>query len=372
MRIALVDPLSYTPPYDDELAGALARRGHEVELLTSEYLHGEAPTPEGYRRREVFLPISSRLLRRAPRARARLALKAAEYLPSVRRLLRCIEELDPDVVHLQWLPRPELDVRWVRRLVRRRPTVLTAHDVVPRREQALPAWRRALVLVDRVVVHSHRALGQLGELGVEPERIERIPHPVFEPAAPPGPPHGRTLLFFGLLRAYKGLDVLVRALPRIPDVRLVVAGDPFDPVEPAQALAAEVGVADRIEWRLGFLSEDQVAELMTDAAVVVLPYRRLDSSGVLATAIGYRRPVVVSDVGSLGEIVREFGAGLVVPPGDEAALGDACAGLLADEGALTRAYEGAARAASELTWEASAQEHERIYGEIRGTNRRGL
>jgi len=81
---------------------------------------------------------------------------------------------------------------------------------------------------------------------------------------------------------------------------------------------------------------------------------------------------VVSDVGSLGEIVREFGAGLVVPPGDEAALGAACARLLADGAVLTRAYEGAARAASTLTWEASAREHERVYDEVRGTNRRGL
>jgi glycosyltransferase involved in cell wall biosynthesis len=111
---------------------------------------------------------------------------------------------------------------------------------------------------------------------------------------------------------------------------------------------------------------------MEKAAAVVLPYRKLDSSGVLATAIGYRRPAVVSDVGSLGEIVREFGAGLVVPPGDEAALAAACSSLLGDEKALAQAYEGAARAAASLTWDASAQEHERVYDTIRGTNRRSL
>ena len=221
-----------------------------------------------------------------------------------------------------------------------------------------------------MVVHSQRGVGQLEKLGVQ--ALVRIPHPVFEAANPPGPPHGRTLLFFGLLRDYKGLDVLIRALPWIPDARLVVAGDPLDPVEPVQALARELGLADRIEWRLRFIGETEVAELMAEAAVVVLPYRRLDSSGVLATAIGYRRPAVVSDVGSLGEIVREFGAGLVVPPGDEAALATACTSLLSDEKALTNAYEGAAKAAATLTWEASAQEHERVYEEIRSTNRRGI
>jgi glycosyltransferase involved in cell wall biosynthesis len=366
MKLVLLDPLAYTPPYDHHLAAALAQRGHDVTLLTSAFLHGDAPAPEGYRREEVFVPLSTRLLRRAPRARFRMALKGAEYVPSALRLLRRVRELDPDVVHLQWLPRPELDVHWLRRL--QRPSVLTAHDVVPRRARALPSWRRALGLVDRVIVHSRRAVEQMQELGVEGELIR---HPVFEAAAL-GPPSGKTLLFFGLLRDYKGLDVLVRALPRIPDARLVVAGDPLDPVEQVQALAAKLGVADRIEWRLGFVPDGEVPGLMASAAAVVLPYRKLDSSGVLAAAIGYRRPVVVSDVGSLGEIVREFGAGLVVPPGDEAALGDACARLLSNPAELARAHEGAERAASELTWEASAQEHERVYDAIRGTNRRGL
>jgi glycosyltransferase involved in cell wall biosynthesis len=364
MRIALVDPLAYTPPYDHHLAAALARRGHDVTLLTSAFLHGDAPEQDGYRREELFLPLSTRLLRGRPRSRARLALKGLEYVPSAWRLLRRIRELDPDVVHLQWLPRPELDVRWLRRLGG--PTVLTAHDVAPRRERALSAWRKALGLVDRVIVHSQRAVEALREF--DPTLIR---HPVFE-GAHLGPPHGKTLLFFGLLRDYKGLDVLVSALPRIPEARLVVAGDPLDPVEPVQAVAAELGLANRIEWRLRFIGDSEVAELMEAAAVVVLPYRKLDSSGVLATAIGYLRPVVVSDVGSLGEIVREFGAGLVVPPGDETALANACSSLLGDEKALAHAYEGAAKAAASLTWDASAQEHERVYEETRSTNRRGI
>ena len=364
MRVALVDPLAYTPPYDHHLAAALGRRGHDVTLLTSAFLHGDAPESAGYRREELFLPVSTRLLRGAPRARFRLALKGIEYLPSVARLLRRVKQLDADVVHLQWLPQPELDVRWLRRLGR--PTVLTAHDVFPRRERALPAWRRALGLVDRVIVHSERAAEQLREF--DPVLIR---HPVFE-GVPLGPPQGKTLLFFGLLRDYKGLDVLIRALPRIPEARLIVAGDPLDPVEPARRLAGELGVADRIEWRLRFIGDMEIRDLMESAALVVLPYRQLDSSGVLATAIGYRRPAVVSDVGSLGEIVREFRAGLVVPPGDEAALAAACSSLLEDGDALQGAYEGAAKAAASLTWDAAAQEHERVYEEIRSTNRSEL
>jgi glycosyltransferase involved in cell wall biosynthesis len=358
MRIAIVDPLSYTPPYDDGLAAALARRGHDVTLLAGPFLHGAVPEPVGYVREEVFLPVSGRLFRPLPRARLRLLLKGVEYLPSARRLLSRLDALAPDVVHVQWLPRPELDRRWVRRL--RAPSVLTAHDVMPRRARARAVWPGLLGWFGRVVVHSEHAVEQLAEFGVE---ARRIPHPVFAARLELPPPEGQTLLFFGLLREYKGLDVLVRALPDVHEARLVVAGDPIDPVEPLMALAAELGVADRIEWRLRFLPDEEVVTLLKAAAAVVLPYRQHDSSGVLATAIGYGRPVVVTDVGSLGEIVGEFGAGKVVPPDDAAALAQACNEVLKPD-ELGRAAAGARAAAAALTWDAAAEAHERLYEEI--------
>ena len=130
MRIVLVDPLAYTPPYDHSLAQALGEKGHDVTLLTSRFPHGRAPEPDHYGREELFAPVSTRVFRRSP---LRLAAKGLEYAPSVARLVRRIERIDPDVVHVQWLPRPELDLRWLRRVADDRPLVLTAHDVLPRR-----------------------------------------------------------------------------------------------------------------------------------------------------------------------------------------------------------------------------------------------
>jgi len=360
MKVAIVDPLSYTPPYDDGLAAALARRWHDVTLLAGPFLHGSVPEPVGYVREEVFLPVSGRLFRPVPRSRLRLLLKGVEYLPSARRLLTRLEALEPDIVHVQWLPRPELDRRWIRRI--RTPSVLTAHDVVPRRERARAVWPGLLGWFGRVVVHSQHAVGQLAELGVD---ARRIPHPVFEGLEVLPPPQGKTLLFFGLIREYKGLDVLVRALAEVPEATLVVAGDPVDPVEPALALAQELGIDDRIDWRFGYVPDAEVPALLEQAAVVVLPYRQHDSSGVLATAIGYGRPVVVTDVGSLGEQVREFAAGRVVPPGDAPALAEACRSLLQSADDLERAAAGARRARAALTWDASAEAHERLYEELR-------
>jgi glycosyltransferase involved in cell wall biosynthesis len=277
-----------------------------------------------------------------------------------------VHELEPDVVHVQWLSLPRLDLRWLRSMAADTPTVFTAHHALPRDHGAgTDSRKRIYELVDRVIVHSRRGVADLEALGIERERIAYIPHAVFESDAHEEPvsPNGSTLLFFGLLRAYKGIDVLVRALAHIPVARLVVAGDPLDPVEPLQRLARELGVDTRIDWRLGFLPDEEVAELMREATVVVLPYRRTDASGVLATAIGHGRPTVVSDVGSLGETVRDFGAGEVVPPGDERALAAACL-RLHDPDRLAAAFEGTRAARKALTWDAAAREHERVYEAI--------
>jgi glycosyltransferase involved in cell wall biosynthesis len=370
VRITLADPPSYTLPYDSSLAAALANRGHDIELLAAHFPFGEPPRAEGYERREISSAAAARILRRAPRSRIRLAVKAADYAPTVARLLRRVGAFDPAVVHVQWLALPQVDRMWLRRLAARRPVVFTAHDVLPSRtKDDISLWRGIFATVDRVVVHGAGAVERLAEIGVPRGRITRIPHPLFEAAGEePSAPNGNTLLHFGLLRWSKGLDVLLRALPaiaeQVPDVRLVVAGDPLEPVEPLQRLAEEEGVAARVEWRLGFVGESEIPPLMATATAVVLPYRQIESSGVLATALGHGRPAVVTDVGSLGATVREFGAGRVAPPEDPAALAAACVELLADPSALAEAYAGTTRARAALSWDAAAEAHEQLYDEV--------
>jgi glycosyltransferase involved in cell wall biosynthesis len=366
MRIALLDPPSYSPAYDHHLASALGRRGHDVELLTSRFAHGEPPSPDAYRRRELFLPLSGRLLRRAPRSRLRFLVKGADYAPSVLRLVRGVNAFGPDVVHVQWLARPRFDLRWLGRLGRNRPLVLTIHNVLPHEGEADAEQRRRLYTAfDRVVVHTQRGVEQLEGFGVPAGRIVKIPHGTFNapPAASIQPPAGRTLLFFGLIRRYKGLEVLIRALPEIRDARLVVAGDPIDPVEPVQQLAKELGVADRIDWRLGYLPAAEVEHLMREATLTVFPYRGGESaSGALSTAFGHGRPAVVTDV--LGETVAEYGAGAVVPPEDPGALAAAVSHLLDDPEARAEAFRGTERAREALSWDAIAEAHERLYADL--------
>jgi glycosyltransferase involved in cell wall biosynthesis len=347
MRVVLADPPAFTPAYDHALAAALAHRGADVELLTSHFRFGDAPAPDGYRRSEPFYPLSSRVFRRS---RLRLPLKVVEHVPGSVAMLR----RRPDVLHLQWLAAPELD----RVLLRPRvPTVFTAHDLLPRRTaHKLALWRTLLGRFDRIVVHSERGRETLAGLGVD---ATVIPHPVF-PTDPPRADDGRTLLCLGTIRPYKGLGDAIAAAKRIDGARLLVAGDPLEPVNGYRAQAGDIA-----EWRLGYLPQGELERALSEATIALFPYRpELDQSGALLQALGAGVPAVAYDVGGLAEPVQRFGAGRVVPAGDVDALAAAARELLEDMTALDAARAGARRARETLTWDAAAAAHLDLYRQL--------
>ena len=341
MRVVIADPPAFTPWYDHELAAALARTGTDVEVATSRFRFGELPPPQGYQRRERFYPLSSRLF---GRSRARLPVKALEHIAVAASLAR----LRADVLHVQWLAVPQLDV-----LVGfRSPSVFTAHDLLPRRTAGRrDLWRRLLAQFDRVVVHSERGREALAELGVD-ARV--IPHPVY-PSMATASDDGHTLLALGVIRPYKGLADAIEVTRRLPDVRLVVAGDPAMPLDGLRD-------APRTEWRLGYLPRPELDRALSEATVALFPYRaELDQSGALLQALGAGVPAVAYDVGGLAEPIERYGAGRVVPAGDVEALAEAVRQLLADP---APARAGALRARAELTWDAAASAHLELYREL--------
>ena len=325
----------------------MGRAGAQVELVTSRFRFGEVPAPTGYRRTELFYPLSSRLFHRSW---LRLPLKAAEHVPGTAALLL----RKPDILHLQWLAAPELDGRLLRPRV---PSVFTAHDLLPRRTAARrELWRRLLARFDRVVVHSEHGRETLLGLGVD-ARV--IPHPVF-PSDPPRADDGRTLLCFGVIRPYKGLADAIAALDRVDGARLLVAGDPMEEINGYRLQAG-----DRAEWRLGYLSQAEVERAFSQATVALFPYRpELDQSGALLQALGAGVPAIAYDVGGIAEPVRRYGAGRVVPAGDVESLADAIRELLDEPAALDEARAGARRARAELTWDAAARAHLELYEEL--------
>jgi glycosyltransferase involved in cell wall biosynthesis len=349
VRVVLADPPSFTPQYDHELAAALARAGAEVELVTSRFRFGEAPTPDGYLRTEVFYPLTSRLFRRS---RVRLPLKLVEHPFG----MAWLAAVPCDVLHVQWLAAPPIDDGLFRP---RGPAVFTAHDLLPRRTaRREQLWRRLFGRFDRIVVHSERGAETLAALGVASDRLRVIPHPVF-PSDPKRADDGQTLLCLGAIRPYKGLGDAIEGAKRA-GARLLVAGDPLERVEQYRSAAGATA-----EWRLGYLSEEEVDRALGESTIALFPYRaEVDQSGALLRALGAGVPAVVYDVGGLAEPVRAYGAGRVVAPGDVAGLTAAVEELLGDPLALEQARAGARHARAELTWQASAEAHLQLYREL--------
>jgi glycosyltransferase involved in cell wall biosynthesis len=366
VRVVVVDPQAYTLPYDDELCKALAATGAEVELLTAHFTHGAPPRPEGYVRREIFGPPLAGLLERRPTSRVRVPLKLGGHAAGLARLVRGVRSRRPDIVHWQWAPLPALDLRALRAARRNAgATVFTAHDVLPRRSRnAAPLWAELYASCDRVIVHGaasrDRLLVEVG--GIAPDRIAVIPHALLHAGSATSPLPDETdprILFFGLIRPDKGLDVLIEAMPavaeRIPDVQLEIVGSPRMPIEPLRERAAALGLAGRISWDLRFVPEAEVPAVLARARVIALPYRWIEGSGVLATALARGVPPVVTSIGTFPALCAEYDLGDPVPPDDPAALAVALVRALTDPARRAHAIAGMQRARAELTWERTAQ-----------------
>jgi glycosyltransferase involved in cell wall biosynthesis len=348
LRVALIDPAAFTTPYDHHLATALGRLDADVELVTSRFRFGEGYEPNGYRRNELFYPLSARLFGRSI---LRLPVRAVEHPLGLARLRR----LNWDVIHVQWAPLPQLDRR---ALPLGGPSVMTAHDILPRRTaDKVELWRNVYGRFDRIVVHSEHGRHRLeSEVGIDTARVRVIPHPVF-PGEPSIAVTTRTVLAPGVIRPYKQIDHAIDAC-REAGARLLVVGDPTFP------LGVRVE-SPNTEWRLGYRTHAELQAALAESAVAIFPYREeLDQSGALLRALGSGVPAIAYDVGGIAEPIRRFGAGAVVAPDDQDGLARALSELLDDPVRLEQARQGALQAREELSWEAAAREHVAMYEEI--------
>lgn len=361
MRVRVVDPPAYTPPYDHALCSALARVGAEVELVTSPFRHGERPAPDGYELRDHFYRVGGPM-----------PVKLAQHPLDMLRLRRLPAV---DVTHFQWLPIQAID----RHLLPPGPIVLTAHDVIPRepRPGQLGALAKTYCAVDAVVVHSEHGRDVLtGTLEVPVDRVHVIPHGVFDylldvadPA--PLPPEFAAVekpvvLQFGLMRPYKGIDLMLEAFAAADrDAELWIVGMPRMPIEPLQQLASDLGIADRVRWLPRFVNDSEIPAFFKRADVVTLPYRQIDQSGVLFTALAFGKPLLLARVGGFTEIADAHEAAVAVEPGDIAALAHALTGLLDDADARTQLATRASRLASgEFSWQSIADRTIALYDSL--------
>lgn len=367
-------------------------------MFTSRFAYGPVARPVGYARHEFFY----RAALGAPAGRLRTASKLAQHVPDMLRYRRAARRAD--VVHFQWLAVQHLDghllPRGRTRAGRRRPLVITAHDVLPRepRPGQLKAQRRLYDRFDAIVVHSEHGRARLvGELGLDESRVHVIPHGAFahlavgeDGSAPAGgdvfaqgggdvfakrgdsraPVRARhapennnpVVLMFGLMRPYKGIDVLLEAWrgvdgqAPIEDAELWLVGLPKMDISALRASAPR-----NVRFEPRFVADSEVPAYFERADLVVLPYLQADQSGVLFTALAFSKPLLLSDVGGFPEIAPT-GAARIVPAGDALALGQALRELLADRATLTKmCVKARAAATGRYSWSAIAAAHLDLY-----------
>jgi glycosyltransferase involved in cell wall biosynthesis len=249
-----------------------------------------------------------------------------------REVVQHVRRLGPDVIHLQ---QGHYFFNFALGRLGRVPLVVTVHEIMDRHrprftQHRIPQWpytwglRRA----DRVIVHGETLRPKVVREGVEPSRIHVVPRAAPTPEPGAADPRRPTVLFFGRLWPYKGLEYLIEAEPaisrEIPDVKIAVAGR-GEKIDRYRRLMRN---PDRFEVHNRFVSRAQREELFRRASVVVLPYVDASTSAVIPIAYAHGKPVVVTSVGGLPDAVEDGRTGLVVPPRDPRALAAALVRLL--------------------------------------------
>jgi glycosyltransferase involved in cell wall biosynthesis len=358
----LAFPRDTSGPYQRLLYGEMRRLGTHVT-----YLGRLTPS---HTLNLILLPLEL-LARRAKGARlVHLHWVFAFFIPSSERF-----------PVLRWLLQAWFMV-WLRSIrLSRMQLVWTVHNVLPHGpvfgDDA--AARRALVdASDLVIAHSPAALRELRALGAVPRKSVVIPHGPIGPARPagalrmPGAGEGsRRLLFFGKVREYKGVEELLAAMTSVPSdlaMQLMVAGDCDDPALRRSLTRLARNAGARVVLRLEEIPDAEVTPLLAAADAVVIPYRRVTTSGSAMLALAHGRPLVVPELGSLADLperaVVRYDATV---PGLASALTKVTtisAKELADMSAAARAY------AEGTTWrEIAAATQSEMSSLLTGTSR---
>lgn len=326
MRFALVGP---SAPIrggiaicNDALASALVAAAHEVRQFSFRRLYPTLlfPGRSQYDATTSFAPT--------PAQHCIDSLNPWNW----RRVASVISRQHPQVVTFQWwhpffAPCYATILARLKKLCPTVPRLLISHNVKP--HEAFPGQDVATRYVARacsgVIVHAQSEYDLMRAMapGVP---VRMIDYPVVQQERPLPPREeaqrrlgvtGRVLLFFGYVRKYKGVDILLRALAQVPatfSVSLLIAGEFYEPLDAYRSLSEELGVSSRVQIMNRYVGEPEWPDLFAAADALVLPYRSASQSMSIALAYGFGKPVIVSRVGGLAEAVEDGRTGLIADP----------------------------------------------------------
>jgi glycosyltransferase involved in cell wall biosynthesis len=299
----------------------LSSRNHEVQVISFRSLYPRLLFPGT----TVF--DASRLKLDAGGAAILDSLNPLTWLKAA----RAIKSFAPDAVVIQWWnPFFAPSMGTLARLLKRARLrcIMECHNVLPHERRAIdaPLLKYALSPADYLITHSTGDKKDAMEIAPG-KAVEVAPLPTIEDFSGGASARrdGRTILFFGIVRKYKGLDVLLRAMPRAlseVDCRLIVVGEFYEPVEKYNRLIGELGLERSVTIENRYVANEEVPALFAAADVLVLPYLSATQSGVARIALANSLPIIASRTGGLSEVVIEKVNGLLFAPGDADALAE--------------------------------------------------
>jgi glycosyltransferase involved in cell wall biosynthesis len=339
VRVAIVGPThpykGGVAQYTTSLAHRLAQAGHEVRLESWSHQYPKLLYPGQLTVDEPELPVFEHTARG-------LSWRRPDSWYRVGRRLRSADLVVLVVVTPVQMPAYRGILAGLgKRGERTTRVVAECHNVLPHERRAVDVrlMRSVLSRVDGVLVHSAQQVELARTVTDRPVVLQHMAPLLVAAAggsaaradADPADEMHRRLLFFGLVRPYKGLDVLLRALAAgPPDVRLVVAGEFWGGPESTERLIAELGLADRVELRPGYVASEDVPELFSAVDALVLPYRSATASFNAYLAFEHGVPVIATRVGTVDDDVRDGIDGVLCAPDDVASLTEALRTFYAD------------------------------------------
>lgn len=310
--------------FTERLAKQLVDEGHEVEVVTFTMQYPNFLFPGKTQYTDSPAPKNLKITRLVNSVNPLSWVKAARYISS----------LYPDMLIVKfWIPliAPSLGsiarlVKWQRK--QKTQIIGVMHNVIPHEKRPLDTLLANFFVgsCDRFLVLSDSVKKDLRHLTNKP--ILQCPHPLYDNFGNPIPKSiaraqlglnsdETVLLFFGFIRDYKGLDLLMRAYAdqRIDKnrVRLMVAGEFYNNEDKYKQLEVELQLQGHIRWFSQFIPDDKVAVYFSAADIVVQPYKSATQSGVTQIAYHFDKPMIVTNVGGLSEIVPNGRVGYVVP-----------------------------------------------------------